>query len=950
MISKLVIRGIEIPITKELPVSINMAVSDVRELDRKSGTLTKTLVVYGSQPVNELFENIYKVNSELSVFDPNVAETAIYYLNEKQQIKGDLQLLKIVTKPNGAVEYHLNIIGREGSFFVAIGDALLTDLDFSDLDHTYNKTEQKNSWATSYRSSGVATTFAYGEGYVYPHIKYGYAASDTTYDVTHFKPAIPAREYMSRIFDAAGYTWESGCFFDSTLFKHLYIPCNRDKIELSNSSVNASQYYIGKTAATVTGWKSGTSSAGGVFSYNNQAINPNYDLETAPYFDGSNQYDSVTNFYSTIANTGVYNVVAFAQMDITVNAPSLVGGTWDNGADMFDCYIEKNTGSGWVLIAAIANPQTATNQNLGTAKSYTTNAQSGNVFLTAGTLIRVRTRIELNVVTKNSGGTGTSAAYTVDYTLPNGASKNSTYLLRTDTTVADGNTLTMNNAIPLNIKQRDFVRWILQMFKLNIEVDKTNETNLIVEAEAGAWYTATVENWTAKVDYSKDWEQKPMGELDAINYVWKYKDDKDYYNDLYQKQYTDNYGLQRLQIANDFNKNEKKIEVGFSPTPLVGNSSNNIICPHIYAKETAGLKPIAHNIRILYYGGLKNSGAAWTYTGASSGTTSETQYAYMGHLDDPTAPTIDLNFDYPKETYYTYPLAYMTTNNLYNAYYSQYVNQITDKDSKLITCWVRLDEIDILHFTFRNKVFIDHPVYGSAYYSVNKIVDYNPLVSESTKVELVKVKPHSEFVSGAIPIDPAYDPVSTARIAYNPNTNDANNSETSNTLAVGNSNRIMGDGNTAVGSSGCFVDETSTGVTLINCTEVSVVGGTNITVIGASNRALDSTNNNTVINDSSESAPVYSSATKTSDFNVDSTIQLYYIDCTSGNITATFDISTCANRVFYFKRIDSSGNTFSIDEVSGLPSIDGNAVPYNTGMVQYDSITLGNDGTNFYFL
>jgi hypothetical protein len=69
-------------------------------------------------------------------------------------------------------------------------------------------------------------------------------------------------------------------------------------------------------------------------------------------------------------------------------------------------------------------------------------------------------------------------------------------------------------------------------------------------------------------------------------------------------------------------------------------------------------------------------------------------FGYFGHLNDPNTPTIDLNFGAPLEIYFTnssYPSA-----NLFNTYYSQYMSEITDKDSRLLTGFFDLSNIDIL--------------------------------------------------------------------------------------------------------------------------------------------------------------------------------------------------------------------------------------------------------------
>jgi hypothetical protein len=950
MIAKLIINEIDVEIVKEIPISLNYAIADIRDLSKRGGSGSKTLVLSGTQSVNRLFENIFNTNIELGTFDPNVKEEAIYYLNEKEQIKGDLQLLKIILKPNGSVEYNCNLIGREGSLFVAIGDKFLTNIDFSNLDHTFNKTEQKNSWATSYRLGGVATAFAYGSGYVYPFIKYGYAASDSSFDVNHFKPAIFRREYLLRIFTAAGFTWTSA-FLDGAFFKRLVTPCNRDKMELSNAAISNSQYYIGKTTATTIGWFAGNT-VGNVATRANAAQAINYDLEAVPYFDASNQYDSAVNFYATIGFTGVYNVVAYIKLNITLQCAAAVGGTWTVSGPSNNpthIWIERNTGSGWTAIAyqAVYKPN-GTVTAVGSASSYVVNAQSGNVNLNAGDLIRVRCSVAVvaTVLDAASVPVPNGTAFTLDLSIPNGTTNNAHYLLRTDTAVYDGNTLTMNNTIPQNIKQKDYLMDIIQEFNLYIEKDKTNDKNYIIEPR-DTFYTANVENWTDKIDYRKDWEVIPMGDLDARNYVWKYKDDKDYYNDLYQKQFIDNYGLKRYQVANDFIKAEKKTEVISSPTPLVSNSSNNIICPHIYTKDGVNLKTIAHNIRSLYYGGLKNSGNTWAYT-SLSGTTNETQYPYAGHVDDPLAPTIDLNFDFPKQVYYNYPLAFYTNNNLFNAYYSKFINEITDKDSKIIVCSVRLTELDILKFTFRNKVFVQHPLTGGTFYVVNKIIDYNPLVSETTKVELLKLKNYSAFVPANIPIDVGASTGPGARIGYNPETNAYANNNDGNTLALGSSNRVMGAGNLSTGGERNYIDETSSKVTLINCKEVSVVGVTNFIGIGLSNREITSVYNNMTLDGTKE---VWE--TKTADFDVVPGVDGYYIDCTAGDVGATFTFTNSSKTTVNFIRIDSSANSFRITEILGAARLQGATVPINLsryGMLQWASIPINNDGTNFFIV
>lgn len=71
-----------------------------------------------------------------------------------------------------------------------------------------------------------------------------------------------------------------------------------------------------------------------------------------------------------------------------------------------------------------------------------------------------------------------------------------------------------------------------------------------------------------------------------------------------------------------------------------------------------------------------------------------------------------------------------------------------------------------------------------------------------------------------------------------------------------------------------------------------------------------------------------------------------YIDCTSGNVTGTLpDASRVKGQIFIVKRIDSSGNTCTVDTNSG--NIDGSA---STTLSALGSIMVQSDGTDYYII
>lgn len=93
----------------------------------------------------------------------------------------------------------------------------------------------------------------------------------------------------------------------------------------------------------------------------------------------------------------------------------------------------------------------------------------------------------------------------------------------------------------------------------------------------------------------------------------------------------------------------------------------------------------------------------------------------MGHLDDPLASTSDINFGMPR--YIGLPGGTpVTNNNAFNAYWSKYLQEVVDKDSKIVKGKFYLTPADMEKLSFRDLYFFDNN-----YFRLNKIEDYDPI-------------------------------------------------------------------------------------------------------------------------------------------------------------------------------------------------------------------------------
>lgn len=326
-----------------------------------------------------------------------------------------------------------------------------------------------------------------------------------------------------------------------------------------------------------------------------------------------------------------------------------------------------------------------------------------------------------------------------------------------DTEASDpGNTFSLvaeSHAVPVfpikytiarNIKQRDFLTSIFQAFNLYVWENNQVRNGLFIEPRDDFYLSGTIYDWTAKLDRSRAVNLIPMGELDFKTMLFKYKEDSDFFNAKYKGDYAMTYGDKILEIDNDFMTNTKTLQLIFANTPMVSYPNTDMVFPSIVKEGLQNADDyFGGEIRLLYYGGLKATTSGWIHRDVN-GDTNYATYPYCGHLDDPYASTLDLCFDSPKEVYFIVNPTTYTNNNLYNAYYSVMMEEITDPDSKLFVGYFYLTPDDILKLSFRYLYQVDFH-----FLRLNKIYEYDPK-RRVTKCEFIKVKSAVPFSPGTL--------------------------------------------------------------------------------------------------------------------------------------------------------------------------------------------------------
>jgi hypothetical protein len=676
-----------IDLLKDIGTDFTYTIDDVRDFGAKNTSFSRTISIPATARNNKILGFAFELgmahehNMDLpnvnTNFTPSQAAKCEVYIDKIQIFKGVIRILEIITN-NGSTEYQCAVFGELGGFITELGNKRLEDLDFSEYNHTWNVTTIQNSWNT-----------INGSGYYYPLVDYGdVSTGKDDFHVSTFRPALYAKEYIEKIFEGTSYSLNCD-FFNTDFFKKLIIPNNSQGIQGTND-----RFILATIAATKTILNSNTPTA--------RNINVPFDSTT------------LLNF----TENGSKSIFTYTDGTKTVRALASITGVYQTDA--------ASSITATLYVAGVA-VQTLSQNTFSANNPYTFNFDwTGNISNT-------------NTVYINISVPATANTYIVTVS---SANFTFTQLAAQLASVAYNGTVSMNNNLPKGIFQKDFFLSVCKMFNLYVYQDNINDKQINI-APFIDFYSDAVTNsldWSQKLDMDSTMSIKPMSQLNARYYAYKYTPDSDYYNDNYLKKYGQSYADFIYDSEFDFVKETATTQIIFAPSVLVLHSGQDKYHTSIYKLSNNNTQedPMDSVIRVLM--AKKITGiSSWHIRSDSGGgggggsiLATLTSYGYAGHLDDPANPTIDLNFGAPKEL--QFPASTYPTNNLFNTYHKPYILEITDMESKLLTCRVYLNALDIYNLDFSKYIWIN-----GVLFRLNKVESYDPTDFRTTQVNLLKV-------------------------------------------------------------------------------------------------------------------------------------------------------------------------------------------------------------------
>lgn len=779
MITELFVENYQVDITSDIDAMMTYAIDDIKDFSARNTTFSKTIVIPGTSNNNKIFGNVFDPNqsnysdvnqSNINYnFDISRSASCILFQGNMQVFKGIIRILQIVIDKD-CISYECSLFGELGGLILALGTKKIEELDFSLYDIVYNINTITNSWnpanqsfsivsdefgidfvnftlimynrdltpylaigqlntisnstipanngtktVASFSYDGSKTSVVYttafatfgngsgtvsvtgqqGVGLYFPLIDYGtYSADKISWEIKTFRPALFVWEYIKKIFDGLSYKYDV-TFFNQAFFKTLIIPHNQKVLTGSKTNI----FKGGKTALINLTATYGTSFHSIRMNYKSTTVTTSDNILFTYNGIGTRVKLHFVETYTIQLLTGNAKLRINAYRRVS-GVDTLVGQSvmYDYVIGQFlypiDFEVEFDLATSQQFFFAL---EVSYLPPVASSRNFSFKSQYNQLSISIDSLLPIIQPLDLSDI------------------------------------------ITINDTIPKNVMQKDFLSSIMKMFNLYLFEDPTTQKMIKIKSYVD-FFDTNVNNaldWTYKMDTSKPLVLKPMSELNARYYLFKYKDDSDYYNEQYKKRFNISYGTNRFDTGFEFAKEETSVDLIFSSTPLVGYDVGGKVYPTIFKRtgESVGVgeETVDHNIRIMQ---SKLITGVTEYQINNNGTvqSNQTSYPYAGHFNDPYTPTIDINYAIPSLLYYQPTNINNISVNLFTLYWIQYMYEIIDQDSRLLVANFRLNEQDINQLDFSKLIFIQ-----GVLYRLNKIIDYNATQRNTCKVELLKV-------------------------------------------------------------------------------------------------------------------------------------------------------------------------------------------------------------------
>lgn len=740
-------------------ISINQtfAFTDITDPTKRAGNGTYQVRAEITKNNKILFSNIEQLAIESS-FNPNLKIDAWITVGTITTINGYLQLTNIIIEPGTDSGYYEFVVTDVVSDFIEIqGKKKLNQLtSLNQFNHILTYDNVVNSRNVSIQSFSQSVGFNKGYGYVYGQVDYGGRSKQRSFiwNLEGFRPHPYLHTIWNAMFNEAGFTWEdpSG-FVGGDYWRSLVLTPVSTGGQLTTDEVNSMMFSAGPIVEQSFVHNdimeydiSGSIYIGGTFPY--QAVrfqNDSVFQYAINYFDNSGVYNTASNFFiPQVRSIQNLSATVYVRMEFSSANPFDFRGT-----SVMPIQEDVSAKTTLRIIRTRGVIQTVMGDFEHSWGSFAKpTAVTYSVFTQAIPIDIPNVDVYPNDKYHVEIFSGLTSLWYFPYpvvkwqqTIEVAGTEFHNSIV--NDRILEGNKVVLPNYLP-DWSCEDFFATIRKKYNLVVQYDKDRDKHLIITPFQNFFDFGQAIDWT-EIDKRSQVEKRPIPLIQTKEVLLTDKLNSNVgISDGYNKQYGEVYGQKTYTINNNFVSGVTDIDLltGDSILQYDGNS-DRIVTNFFNWGENSLKNEVDYTPALLFYNFLASPddyyiaslGGTTSYFDGSvtySNLTLQTNYAYVGHLDNPYDPAYDNNFFEPKQFYVDVP--YLSTANVYNQFWKNRLDEMYDQNASMVTGFFNLTINDIFEcIHFNRPIFL-----WNTYYYINQIIDYNPAVSSLTKVELVK--------------------------------------------------------------------------------------------------------------------------------------------------------------------------------------------------------------------
>ena len=753
----------------DIPLKINKSFAEIQDIAKRNSDYSIGVKLPGSKKNNRFFEDFYNVDAQSLYFDVTNKVNCQILIDDESYFTGYLKLNKISVL-NSKVEYDVTLYSNVGDLYGAIGNNLLKDLNFNDVDYHFNHVFNQMNTIAGWRYETLKSDSEVPSNYFYPvnHNGYNYQTSGNTTNVqltgstgTSYYTATKVGQWVN---NATAYAAGVGRYYINS--PEDGVRDNQLKPALNVYSLIQLMFktygYRIKSDFMSTPWMKLLYTYG-YFSSNSTKLTyqtpppQTYGLEGVEVILIDNevidsQLNCETNYDYRVHNWTLYVVKKDTGIPVFCNQEIVLN--WD--FNLQPCY-----GGSTDYLQQITIPAGTT----GNTYSYTSVQYVDCGFGCPFQLETIQNN-GFNATASNTGLSNKPLAY-----LPSPAN--------TIVEVTDGTFLDFSLIIDQNIKQIDILSSIAKKYNLVFIPDPEVPNQIIIESYPYYVGTGNVYDWTDKLSFDKGWSVEPALNFIESELIVTDLEDGDSGNIQFKQQNNRIYGENKQYNPTQFKSSTKKIETTFSPqvirkwnpnnNPLFDSNAVGIPMGINYAESSQEVgsgvawlyKGVKTKPKLMFNLGnfspfLDTAGETFDLNGATTfmfrvteddGTNSEQNLISpvishtmpMGNLDKwkITNDSISILFNSEEPVYIAGDSVSLfnayTNQDAYNLFYEQRVSNAFDKNTRYLSGNFYLKLSDVKNLRANDLIKIN-----DQYFTWNQIKEYNLTNRELTQVELVQ--------------------------------------------------------------------------------------------------------------------------------------------------------------------------------------------------------------------